>query len=195
MKRLRVIFALLITMFSALPATAQQIVSEIRAGVMAHDAYPLWLPWNLTLINANQIEDVSFDILFTSPDVAVFDWLGSPKPNFGATFNLDGQENMAHLALTWQKNVLDGPVFIEASLGAAVHDGILKGTLNGPNTNGGKLRPQGCRVQIYTGLGIGMELTDNVTATLSYEHMSNMRLCSPNYGLSNLGLKLGWKFD
>ncbi len=163
-------------------------ISEVRAGIMAHDAYPVWLPTTPSDFRLNQIEDIGFDVLFRSPDW--FYWIGSPRPNLGGTINLDGQESMAHLALTWQVHLFDSPVYLEASAGGAIHNGILQGTFAGP----GSLRPQGCRVGFYTEAGIGVDVTDSVTATLSYEHMSNDELCSPNYGLSNVGIKLGAKF-
>jgi hypothetical protein len=37
-------------------------------------------------------------------------------------------------------------------------------------------------------------VSENVTVTLRYEHISNLELCSPNDGLSNLGLMVGVKF-
>lgn len=174
---------------SASPAVAQEnIVSEVRLGVFAHAAHPGWIPWDPTKFNVDQIEDIAFEVLFRSPDIDAFRWIGAPRPNFGVTVNLDGQESMAHLALTWQTHVLDSPVFIEGTLGAAIHNGILMGTF-------GKMRPQGCRVQIYTAAGIGIDLNDQFTATLAYEHMSNLTLCNANYGLSNLGIKIGAKFN
>jgi hypothetical protein len=180
---------------SAQDATAPDFISEIRLGVLAHDAHPGWMPWNVTEFKVDQIEDVGFDVLFRSPDLDAFRWIGSPRPNLGGTISLDGEESMAHLALTWQNHIMDTPFYWEASLGAAIHDGILDGVLGGPGTQGGKLRPQGCRVQIYTEGGIGVDLTDTVTATLTYEHMSNWSMCAPNYGLSNLGIKIGAKFN
>ncbi len=52
----------------------------------------------------------------------------------------------------------------------------------------------GCRVNFYERFGIGANLSDNVTATVSYEHTSNNSWCEANDGLSNFGVRLGWKF-
>lgn len=176
------------------PAMAQDDtnpLSEIRAGVMAHDAYPVWLPTTPSDFRFDQIEDLGFDLLFDSPDIDAFRWLGSPRPNLGATVNFDGQESEMHLGLTWQAHLFDSPVYVEGTFGGAIHNGILAGTWGGDGT----LRPQGCRVGFYSGIGLGMDITKNMTATLVYEHMSNADLCDYNFGLSNAGIKIGYKFD
>lgn len=162
--------------------------SELRIGIMAHDAYPVWLPSTPTDFRFNQIKDVGFDLLLRSPDTDFFRWMGSPRPNFGGTLNFDGQESMVHLALTWQARLPDTPVYVEGTIGAALHNGLLTGVF-------GKLRPQGCRLGFYTGIGLGVDITEKLTATLVYEHMSNADMCSANFGLSNVGIKLGVKFD
>ena len=60
-----------------------------------------------------------------------------------------------------------------------------------PSSAAGSLRPQGCRIGFYTGAGIGVNLSDKSYVLLSYEHMSNADLCPANYGLSNMGLRVG----
>jgi lipid A 3-O-deacylase len=171
--------------------SAGSIVSDIRGGIYAHDMYPVWLPFDVSAYHFDQIEDVNLEVLLRLPDTDVVRWMGSPKVAIGGTLNLDGQESMAHLGLTWQVPVFDTPIFVEATAGAAIHNGILTGPYNGS----GSLRPQGCRVQFYTGAGVGLNITDSVYALVSYEHMSNADLCSPNYGLSNMGVRLGVKFN
>lgn len=185
--------ALMALAFAALmPMTAaqaqQNIVSEVRAGVFAHAAHPGWVPFNVTQFNLNQVEDIKFDVLFHSPDIDAFNWIGSPRPHIGATINLDGQESFAHLGLTWTGYIPETPIFVEGTLGAAVHNGILQGAF-------GKMRPQGCRFSIYTGAGIGIDITEQFSAILRYDHISNNNLCAPNYGLSNLGISIGMKFN
>ena len=91
-------FALAVALLGALPAQAQslltpspfaEVVDEVRVGLHAHDvSYILFAkPWEYKL---NQIEDVSFEVLFKSPDIEAFRWIGSPRPELGATLNLDG---------------------------------------------------------------------------------------------------------
>ncbi|MFD1253963.1 Lipid A 3-O-deacylase (PagL) [Devosia equisanguinis] len=195
MARNSVILAGLI-MLVATPAMAQNlldphplagVVDELRIGLHAHDVHHAALPFSVNQWRLNQIEDISFDLLFTSPDLDVFRWLGSPRPEVGATLNLGGKDSMAHLGLTWQLPIFETPVYLEGTFGAAIHDGALTGAAPGRKNFG-------CQVNFYERFGVGMHVSDNVTATLTYEHTSNNGWCQANDGLSNFGLRLGWKF-
>ncbi|MBU1175621.1 MAG: acyloxyacyl hydrolase [Alphaproteobacteria bacterium] len=166
-------------------------VSDLRAGVFAHDVYGNWIPNPLEL-DFSQIEDIHAEVLLLLPELDAVRWMGSPKLNLGGTVNLDGQESHAHLALTWQVPVFDTPGFVEASIGGAVHNGILTGP---PPTAPGMARPLGSRFLFYTSLGIGVNFNENAYGLLSYEHISNAELASPNFGVSNLGIKLGIRLD
>jgi lipid A 3-O-deacylase len=180
--------AVLAAAAGATGAAAQDFgISEIRLGLADHDVYTGSLPILPEAWRFDGIEDVAFDVLFHSPDIDAFRWIGSPRPNLGATISMTGRESMAHAGLTWQLPVFDTPVYLEGTLGAAIHNGALTGaTLPARNL--------GCRVNFYEAFGIGAHLTENVTATIYYEHMSNAGLCVANQGLSHLAFKLGWKF-
>ena len=163
-------------------------VSEIRAGAFSHNVYSGFVPvlpqrWN----GISRIEDLNVELLFNSPDLELFRWIGSPRPNLGGTFSLTGQESMAHLALTWQLPLFDTPVFFESSFGAAINNGDLTGAAP-PRRN------LGCRVNFYESISVGVNMEKNFTALLTYEHTSNLGLCVANEGLSNLGLRIGYKF-
>jgi lipid A 3-O-deacylase len=144
------------------------VVSELRLGLHAHDVHHAALPFSISEWKLNRIENISFDVLFHSPDYDVFRWIGSPRPEIGATVNLGGKDSIAHLGLTWQLPIFDTPVYLEGTFGAAVHNGAVTGVSK-----------------------IG---TENTTATLTYEHTSNNEWCGANDGLSNFGLRVGWKF-
>ena len=169
------------------PNPIADVVSELRLGINAHDVDHAALPFRINEWKLNQIEDISFDVLFHSPDYDVFRWIGSPRPEVGATINLDGQDSLAHLALTWQLPVFDTPIYLEGSFGAAVNNGALTGAAPGRKNFG-------CQVNFYERFGIGAHVSENVTATLTYEHTSNNDWCQANDGLSNFGLRVGWKF-
>jgi hypothetical protein len=164
------------------------VVDELRIGIQAHDvsyaALPFKLPYDLS-----QIEDLSFDILFTSPDLDAFRWIGAPRPDLGVTINLDGQDSLAHLGLTWHLPVFDTPFYVEGTFGGAIHNGYLT---NSPDPE--RRANFGCRVNFYERYGVGANLSDTMTATLTYEHTSNNGWCDANQGLSNFGVRLGWKF-
>lgn len=181
---------------SSLPALAQDmfepqpmenIVDELRIGLNAHDVHHAALPFLVGEWDTSRVEDVSFDVLFTSPDIDAFRWIGAPRPEIGATLNLAGRDSLVHANLTWQLPVFDTPFYLEAALGAAIHDGALTGAEPGRKNFG-------CRVNFYERWGVGAHLSENATATLTYEHTSNNDWCEANEGLSNVGLRLGWKF-
>jgi hypothetical protein len=161
------------------------LIDEIRGGFHFHNAYGGFIPSRPEWWSFDEFEDVSFEVLFTSPEI--FEWIGSPRPNLGATVNLDGQESIAHLGLTWHLPIFDTPIYVEGTLGAAIHNGYLTDPPPG-------FKAMGCRVNFYEQVGIGANISENVTATLTYEHTSNWELCEENGGLSNFGLRVGWKF-
>lgn len=172
---------------AAMPgARAQEFgVSEFRAGVLAHSIDERGP--NDELLNFSRWQDVSFELLFTSPDIEVFRWIGSPKPNIGATVNFGGLESMAHLGLTWQAQIFDSRFFVEGTFGAALHNGALEGVSR-------PARNLGCPLMFYEAAGLGMDVADNMRVMLAWEHSSSADLCDPNQGLTNIGVKFGYRF-
>lgn len=163
------------------------VVDEVRVGLHAHEAHYALIPFDTGAYSLSEVNDVSFDVLFVSPDIDAFRWIGSPRPEIGTTLNFAGKESTAHLALTWQLPVFDTPVFLEGTFGAAIHTGYLTDAPPGRKN-------LGCRVNFYERFGVGVNLNENTTALLTYEHTSNAELCAANEGYSNLGVRLGVKF-
>lgn len=190
--------ALGLVVAAVVPAAAQSltspqpfadIIDEVRIGIHAHDVSYAALPFKVGDWNLSQIEDLSFDVLFTSPDIDAFRWIGAPRPDLGVTINLDGQDSLAHLGLTWHLPVFDTPFYVEGTFGGAIHNGYLT---NSPDPS--QRANFGCRVNFYERYGVGANLSETMTATLTYEHTSNNGWCDANQGLSNFGVRLGWKF-
>lgn len=160
-------------------------VSELRAGVLAHsidEPGP-----NGETLNFSRIQDLTFEVLFTSPDADVFRWLGSPRPNVGATINFGGLESMAHLGLTWHAPLFETPLFVEGTFGAAINNGAQTGA-SWPARN------LGCSLMFYESVGVGVNVGEMTDIVLVAEHSSNANLCAVNRGLSNVGVKFGVKF-
>ena len=76
---------------AALPAAAQSlytpepfagIVDELRIGLHAHQVHHAALPFMVSDWDISRVEDISFDVLFTSPDLDVFRWVGYLVPNW-----------------------------------------------------------------------------------------------------------------
>lgn len=162
-------------------------VSEVRVGVFAHKVTTAFLPFNPGWIGLDRIEDLHLEVLFTSPDHDFVRWIGAPRPNLGVTFGRNGVESLLHLGLTWQLPIFDTPLFIEGTFGAAITNGALSDVV-APLSN------FGCPVGFYENASLGINLSDNVTAMITYEHTSNLSICTPNDGLSNLGIRIGYKF-
>lgn len=140
------------------------------------------------LLNFTRLQDVQVELLFTSPDNDFFRFIGSPMPSVGATLNLGGLESMAHAGLTWQANIFDTPFFVEGTLGAAVHNGALTGAAY-------PARSLGCQVLFYESASLGYQVNENFDIMVTWEHASSAKICAPNRGLTNIGLKLGYNFQ
>ncbi len=170
------------------PAMAQGLVlEEFRAGVFAHNAYQGFVPTS-TNFDFSRIENVKFSALFASPEIDAFYWLGSPRIEMGGTFNLAGRrENFVHANLNWQLGLFETPFYLELGFGASLTDGALSGAVP-------PARNFGCALNFYESAGIGAHINETVTATLVYEHISNLGICTPNQGISHVGVQIGFKF-
>jgi lipid A 3-O-deacylase len=162
-------------------------IDEVRLGGGFHSMYGALFPIYLDLFSFDRPEVVTFDVLFSSPDLDAFRWIGSPRPEIGATISLGGYESILHLGLTWQVQVLESPFFLQGTLGGALNNGYLSGGPPG-------YRRMGCNYGFYESVGVGADLPGDLTVTVTYEHTSNWSLCAYNDGLSNLKLQMGMKF-
>ena len=153
-------------------------LAEARIGMAAHD------PWSPEAGSAN----LSGLLLFRRPFMA-----GDapaalvPLPHLGFSANLSGKTSHAHAGLTWQVN-LTSRLFVEGSLGAALHTGQT-----------GRFVPAGhnalgCRALFREAATIGYRLEGGWTVTASLEHLSNGGRCNTNRGLTNIGAMLGYQF-
>src|SRR5262245_7259734 len=99
-------------------AQAQQqrrFISEVRAGLMAHDV-PIF---------SNREEsgvDINGEILFTSPSLLRAIW--APRPHFGFSANTAGGMSQIYAGLSWEFTVWRR-LFAGFSLGGAIHTGPL----------------------------------------------------------------------
>jgi hypothetical protein len=174
----------------ATPGLAQSdILSEVRVGASFEgvelDENMLMLP---TTVPLDRLHKASFEVLFRSPDIDAFAWIGSPKPVIGATLSLSGEDSWAKAGLSWEVPIGDSPVFVGAQLGATIHDGHLFDAPEGR-------RNYGCRTLFYGQATIGFHVTEQVTASLNFEHGSHAWTCGQtNSGFNSVGFKLGYKF-
>jgi hypothetical protein len=167
-------------------------IAEVRAGVMIdevelYDAAPHIVPRPDT-ISLGNLSTVSFDVLFRSPDIAAFRWLGSPRPTVGFDYDFR-HESMAHLSLNWHIPLGSSRFYVEPELGGAIHNGALTGAV-------APARNLGCRTLFYWSINVGYEISDRLDLNLTQQHASQAGLCgvTTNQGINYIGMRLGYKF-
>ncbi|MCF8470446.1 MAG: acyloxyacyl hydrolase [Parvibaculum sp.] len=174
--RLAARVAVMCVALSALAVPASAGVSELRAGIYAHDL----LGPALERDNA----DITGEIVFDSP--YLLSWAFAPRPRFGGTLSGNGGTSLVYVDLGWTI-ALGEKWFADFSVGAAVHDGHLSGSRPYENQ-------YGCRANFHETASIGYRMSDAWSLMLTGEHMSNASLCDENDGLSNIGLRLAYSF-
>lgn len=171
------------------PALAQEPgLSEVRGGVFAHSVDEPGAFFGV--FDTSRVQDITVELLFDVPSLTEWVSWGEVRPHLGATVNFGGLESMVYGGVSWTVPVLDSPVFVEASLGAAVHNG---GT--GPyGTAMTPARDLGCSVMFRESASIGIMVTETASVMATVEHASNANLCQSNRGLTNIGIRFGWRF-
>src|SRR5438094_3068392 len=167
------------------PAVAQaRFVDEVKLGALAHDVGFL----------GHHLEkgpDVNLEMLFTPPDILAI--IGSPRPHIGADINTAGKTSDGYFGLTWGIMLIqslfgagDG-VFVNGSLGGAVHDGYI---------NSGPLNRKllGSRVLFRESAELGYQLNPQINVSALLDHISNANLGRHNMGITSAGARLGFKF-
>lgn len=154
------------------------LFSEVRLGLAAHD------PWS----PERGAADIQGLVLFAKP-VTIEGALDPLLPRFqiGGAVNTDRKTSHVHAGFNWTFDVTR-KVFVEASLGGALHDG--KTARPAPADR----NAMGCSGAFRESLGIGYRLDGNWSVVASLEHLSNAGLCKNNRGLTNLGMSVGYRF-
>ncbi|HEY0920400.1 acyloxyacyl hydrolase [Devosia sp.] len=189
---------LLAWLAAAASAAAQQTLSTMPVDAYLHefrlgasfegvglDPDFYYLP---TTVPLDRLHKLSFEALFRSPYPDLFRWIGSPKPTVGGALSLTGDTSWVFAGLTWQLPVLETPLFLEATVGATLHNGPLHDAAPGEAV-------YGCRSLLYVRGGIGYDIDEHWTASAYLEHGSHGRVCgTDNSGFHSVGLQIGYKF-
>lgn len=177
--------AVLMAATPSAPAAAQ-FVDELRGGVLAQSCCGG---------GSTKEEGVSINLeaLFDSP--RFLSVVGAPRPLVGASIAADGDAtNQLYGGLEWKLDFADR-FFAAAAVGATVHDGETNAF--DPVADADRVMDTvfyGCRVLFRIGGDLGYRLTDRVSASVHWNHISNAGLCSDNEGLDHLGLRVGYRF-
>src|SRR2546428_2807433 len=111
----------------------------------------------------------------------------------GAATDPVGNARDGYFGLTWGIMLIqslfgagDG-VFVNGSLGGAVHDGYID---SGPANR----KLLGSRVLFRESLELGYQLNPEISVSTLLDHISNANLGRHNMGLTSAGARLGFKF-
>ncbi|MBO6634513.1 acyloxyacyl hydrolase [Parvibaculum sp.] len=169
--------AITLCLAAVLASPASAFVNEVRGGVYAHDV--------LGPAHESDGADLTGEILFDTP--SFLEWAFNPRPRLGGTLNFNGDTSLIYLdPFGWTIDLTD-TIFVDGSLGAAVHDGRIHGSRPGQNQ-------YGCRWNFHETASIGYRIAPNLSVMASLEHISNAGLCSVNDGLTNVGMRVGYSF-
>ncbi len=113
----------------------------------------------------------------------VLDFFLTPRPHIGTTLAF-GKTSEFYWGATWDFKLTDR-FFVEASFGGAAHDGPL---------NERHTASYGCTVNFRESGSLGMALSEDWRLLVTVDHMSNAGICDTNRGLTNVGVRLGYKW-
>lgn len=103
---------------------------------------------------------------------------------FGATISLSNQTSMIYSGFGVEIKKFIAPFFIRGGLDMAIHNERRRnGTL-----------PLGCKWSFHENADIGISFRKHHRIMATFEHMSNASACSSNAGLTNLGIRYGYRF-
>ncbi len=158
------------------------VLSEFRFGFSAQD------PWGPE--GRDGSANLTGEILFSKPFTAsdLFTSYFIPRPHLGGSLNFDDRTSFAYAGLSWTFDVTPG-LFVEGSLGGAVHNG--KKEVFDPLSDRQAL---GCSPLFRESGSVGVRLSANWSVMATIEHLSNGGACSENRGLTNVGARVGYSF-
>ncbi len=177
-------------------AAADKIIDEARFGASLSDftfgEHQFYYEYDRPALNAEVLfSPLDFDYRETPSD-GIIHTLLTPRPHLGGTLALENNGiSSVYSGLTWHY-ALTTHLFVEASFGAAVHDGKLVATRIAPRR---WRRGLGSRILFRESIAIGAAITENLNIIFQLAHMSHAEFAgSENAGQSSAHLKLGWKF-
>ena len=156
------------------------LLSEFRFGFSAQD------PWGPEDGSANVTGEVLFAKPFTAADL--FTSYFVPRPHVGGSLNFDDKTSFAYAGLTWTVDITSR-VFVEGSIGGAIHNGNSNPFYTPPDR-----LALGCTPLFRESGSVGMRISSNWSVMATVEHLSNAGACADNRGLTNVGARVGYTF-
>ena len=106
-------------------------------------------------------------------------------PHIGASINNKGFTSNIYTGLTWQFD-LKNLVVIEASLGASLTNGEIQTTK--------KRRALGSKLMFRESFSVGYLIDRPHSVAIMIDHISNADIRKPNPGLTDIGIRYGYRF-
>ena len=159
-------------------------IDEGKVGVLAHDIGFL----------GHHVEngtDINGELLFASP--GFLSWIGAPRPHIGGSVNTSGNTSYGYIGLTWSYDLwrdlfgAGDAFFVAGSLGGGAHDGYLN---SGPSER----KLLGSRVLFRESAELGYRVTPAISISIMLDHLSNAGIADHNNGLTNIGVRTGYRF-
>ena len=173
---------------SSTPAAAQPpedlapffAISEVRLGAFAANLEDGSSEDATYLINA----EVLFGKLGHPYADPIWDVFLRPRPHIGVSLSPEGGTNQVYAGVTWEYRLNDW-AFVETSFGGTLHDGT---------TDSDDPDSYGCSPMFRELASLGFDLTERLRLLVTVDHMSNAGLCDQNQGLTNAGVRLGYRW-
>lgn len=154
-------------------------LTEIRIGILSHDIDNLWS-------GSKKEGGVDFSAEVNSKNSSISFLSGIVYPNFGVSINNEGHTSTLYVGFLWNRDISSN-FFFDLGVGLAIHNGQLKSTTD-------DAKALGSRILFRIPIEIGYRLDSRHSVYLSFAHISNAYLASPNEGLDTLGIRYGISF-
>ncbi|MEN3930234.1 acyloxyacyl hydrolase [Microvirga sp. W0021] len=165
--------------FTPKDQSAPNIISELRFGGAAHD------PSSSEKGSVDINGEVLFAKAFHSDNPLIEFFI--PRLHIGGSINTAGKTSYGYAGFTWTYDITK-EIFVEASLGAAIHNGDTGDNVKKHHN------ALGCNTLFREALGLGYRIDEHWSVMATVDHMSNAGFCSQNRGLTNVGAKIGYTF-
>ena len=181
-----IFFATVMWVLGAASPAAAGGVDEVRVGAFAQSVGG-YSP------DKEQGVGVNLEALFSSP--GFLRRVGAPRPHVGVMIATDPDAtSQVYAGLEW-KAELFRRFFVAGGVGGSVHNGEtdpFDPAVDLPRLNNTMFL--GCRVLVRLSADIGYRVSERVSASVNWNHISNADLCDENEGLDNVGMRVGYQF-
>jgi len=152
---------------------------EIRIGLSVHDVGGLW-----SGTRKESGLDMNAEVILKRPHLSFLG--GDVFPNFGLSFNTDGDTSSLYAGLVWEYCSRTG-IFWGLGLGAALHTGELE-------TDDRHKKQLGSSLLFRIPVELGFILSRRQRLSILFVHLSNAYLAFPNEGMDAIGVRYGYSF-